>query len=76
MKLGETMRLKGKKEFTVDDLINLLHKFDKNNVIRFGVIIDSINHCYSQDENFIFRLSKDAIDSENKILNILTEHKI
>lgn len=76
-KIGQLNRLKGKKTFTVADMIKLLNNLDETAEIRFGVLTEKATEFY-QDDNFIFRLAQDSREDEwegNYVVEIITDGK-
>ena len=55
IKIGEVNVLKGKEQFTVLDLIQILNNLKQDAPVVFGVAKKS-STCFSQNENFMFRL--------------------
>ena len=74
-KFNKIMRLQGKGDLSVSDLIELLSKFDSNASVIFGTVDKNGGLDFDQIDDFIFQLSSftgEDIAEGNYELNILT----
>ena len=75
IEIGELNILKGKEEFTVSDLIEILSILKQDAKIDFGVLY-SKGTCFCQNENLLFRLDYRNREDEwdkNYTVEIITD---